>query len=152
MNGVYALGRGCLIFFIVFFVLSLPSLSTPGLNLTKSCNLWYGYLGDTIVYSFNLENNGTEDLSDISLFDDHLGDIALLSRTLGAGESSNVSVSYKIAEADVGEGSILNTARASAKCEGVDVFSNNASYEVAVGFQSVEHSSRIDAILNNSSN
>jgi hypothetical protein len=133
MNRAIALAKGCLIFVFVFFVLSIPSLSEPGLNLTKSCNLACGYLGDTMIYSFNILNNGTEALDDLALFDDHLGEIALDDRALDVGESCNVNVSYKIAEADVEARILLNTARASAKCKGIDVFSNNASFEILMG-------------------
>jgi len=151
MNKVHAYARGCLIFFIVVLVLSLPSLSTSGLNLTKSCNARSAYFGDTIVYTFTLENNGTEALSDLVLLDDHLGEIDLNKSALDVGESCAVSVPYKIAEADI-PGPLANTARGSAKCEGSDVFSNNASFMVSLGVSGIENLTKFEAVLFNRTN
>ena len=133
----------------VFILLSLPSLAAPGLSLTKNCSTMSAYLGDTVVYDFLLQNNGTETLSDLILVDDHLGIIPLNKSTLKAGESCAVAVPYQIDISDV-PGVLINSARGSAKCEGKDVFSNNASFIVSLGISGFENISKAKSALNNS--
>lgn len=151
MDKVYSYGRECLILFIVFLALSSPSLSAPGLNLTKSCNTGSAYYGDTIVYTFTLENNGTETLSDLALLDDHLGEIALNKSTLDIGESCTVTVPCEIAKDDI-PGPLINTARGFAKYEGNDVLSNNATFMVSLGIHGIENITMFESMLSNQSN
>jgi hypothetical protein len=136
---------------LVLFVLSTPSLSIAGLNLTRGCNTISAYLGDTIIYTFNLENNGTEALSDLTLLDDHLGKIALNKSALKAHESCVASVSYQIAPSDI-PGPLVNTARGSAKCKSGEIFSNNASFAVNLGISGAENISKYESLASLSKN
>lgn len=138
-------------FCLVLFFISAPSLSDAGLNLTKSCNVMSAYLGDTVVYTFNLENNGTEALSDLALLDDHLGRIALNKSALKAHESCIASVSYKIAPEDI-PGPLVNTARGSARCQSGEIFSNNASFAVNLGVSGIENISKYESFASLSKN
>ncbi len=130
------------ILIIVFMIfLSLPSLAMPGLNLTKTCSTISANLDDTIVYTFDLLNNGTEPLSNPALLDDHLGEIHINRSTLEVGESYVVSISYRINESDL-PGPLVNFARAKALYKGSDVFSNNASFVVSLGVMGYENLSK----------
>jgi uncharacterized repeat protein (TIGR01451 family) len=147
----YAYVSGWVSLAFIFILLSLPSLAMPGLSLTKNCSTMSAYLGDTIVYNFRLENNGTETLSDLVLVDDHIGVIPLNQSTLKAGESFAVSVPYQIDISDV-PGVLINSARCSAKCEGKEVFSNNASFIVSLGVSGIENITKAKSARNISAN
>lgn len=136
---------------LILFVLSAPSLSSAGLILTKSCNVKSAYLGDIVVYAFNLENNGSESLSDLAILDDHLGRIALNRSTLKAHESCIASISYQIAPSDI-PGPLVNTARGSARCQSGEIFSNNASFAVNLGVYGDENISKYELLAGQSMN
>lgn len=120
---------------------SLPSVALPGLNLTKTCNTISANLGETVVYTFHLKNNGTEPLNDLMLLDGRLGEIPLNCSLLEAGELCNASVSYQITESDL-PGPLKNEARATAVCQGGIVASNNASFAMSLGISGYENLSK----------
>ena len=123
---------------IIVAFLSLPSMAMPGLNLTKTCSTISANIDDTIIYSFELRNNGTEKLSNPKILDDHLGEIKVNKSTLDIGESYVLSVSYNIVQSDL-PGPLVNVARGSAKHKDGEVFSNNASYAVSLGIVGYEN-------------
>lgn len=133
--------RKCLLLGLVLIILSFSSMAMPALNLTKSCNTISACLGDTIIYTFDLENNGTEPLSELTLLDDHLGEIPVNRSLLNAGESCTISVSYQINESDL-LGPLVNLARATAKYKENDIYSNNASFAVSLGIMGYENLSK----------
>lgn len=120
---------------------SLSSVAQPGLNLTKTCNTISANLGDTVVYTFHLKNNGTLPLNDLMLKDDRLGEIAIGCSLLEAGGLCNASVSYLIIESDL-PGPLRNEARATASCKGSTVVSNNASFAISLGISGYENLSK----------
>lgn len=133
--------RKYLLWGFVLILLSNPSISMPALNLTKNCNTISAYLGDTIIYTFDLENNGTEPLSNPTLWDDHLGEIPINQSIIKVGERCAVLVPYQISGSDL-PGPLVNFARATAKYKGSDVSSNNASYAVSLGVMGYENLSK----------
>lgn len=151
LDKVYAYGRGGLILFILLLALSSSSLSAPGLDLITSCNTRTAYYGDTVIYTYTLGNNGTEALSDLALLDDYFGDIALNKSALDVGESCTVTLPHMIAEKDI-PGPLINRARGFAKCEGKDVFSNNATFMVNLGIRGIENVTKFQEMLYNKSN
>ena len=133
--------RKYLLLGLVLILLSNPSLSLPALNLTKNCSTISASPGDTIIYTFDLENNGTEPLSNPTLLDDHLGEIPINRSTIGVGERFAVSVPYQIVGKDL-PGPLVNFARATAKYKGSDITSNNASYAVSLTIMGYENISK----------
>jgi len=72
-------------------------------------------VGDTITYTYKVVNNGLVDITKISLSDDKLGAIPLLSDnvtifSLAPGDSVTVTASYKVVFSDLLSGTIKNTA------------------------------------------
>ena len=123
---------------IIVAFLSSPSMAMPGLNLTKTCSTISANIDDTIVYSFELKNNGTEKLSNPKILDDHLGEVKVDKSTLNVGESYVLSVSYKVVQSDL-PGPLVNIARGIAEHKGGEVFSNNASCAVSLGIVGYEN-------------
>ena len=130
--------RKYLLLGLVMIFLSNSSLSVPALNLTKNCNTISASPGDTIIYTFDLENNGTEPLNNPTLRDDHLGEIPINQSIIGVGERYVVSVPYQISGDDL-PGPVINFAIATAKYKGNDVSSNNASCAVSLGIMGYEN-------------
>ncbi len=141
MRKFYADARSYLLLGLVLISLSLTSIAMPALNLTKTCNTISACPGDTIFYTFDLKNNGTEPLSNPTLLDDHLGKIPVNRSVLEVGDSCIVSVSYQVNGSDL-PGPLVNFARATAKCRGSDVYSNNASFAVSLGIMGYENLSK----------
>ena len=133
--------RKCLLLGLVLIILSFTSVAMPALNLTKSCNTISACPGDTIIYTFDLKNNGTEPLSNPTLLDDHLGEIPVKRSVLEVGDSCRVSVSYQVNGSDL-PGPLVNFARATARFRGSDVYSNNASFAVSLGIMGYENLSK----------
>lgn len=140
---VKVLPKGFLIFCLIIVSLSAPSLSEPGLNLTKSCDVMFAYFGDTVTYTFSLENNGSEAIRELEIMDDHLGSISLDDDSLDPGERCLASVSYAINESDI-PGPLINTARARGSSALGYVLSNNASFVVSLGVSGYENLSKIE--------
>jgi uncharacterized repeat protein (TIGR01451 family) len=126
---------------LVLISLSLTSIAMPALNLTKTCNTISACPGDTIFYTFDLKNNGTEPLTNPTLLDDHLGKIPVNRSVLEVGDSCIVSASYQVSGSDL-PGPLVNFARAMAKSKGSDVYSNNASFAVSLGIMGYENLSK----------
>jgi len=131
----------CILTGLILVLSSLPSVALPELSLTKTCNTISANLGDTVVYTFHLENNGTEPLNDPKIMDNRLGEIPLNRSLLEAGGLCNASVSYLIIESDL-PGPLKNVARATASCKGSIVVSNNASFAMSLGISGYENLSK----------
>lgn len=131
----------CILTCLILTLSSLPSVALSGLNLTKTCNTISANLGDTVIYTFQLKNNGTEPLNDLMLSDDRLGKIPLSCSLLEAGGLCNASVPYMIIESDL-PGPLKNVARATARCKENIVVSNNASFAISLGISGYENLSK----------
>jgi uncharacterized repeat protein (TIGR01451 family) len=141
MRKFYTDARSYLLLGLVLISLSFTSIAMPALNLTKTCNTISACPGDTIFYTFDLKNNGTEPLTNPTLLDDHLGKIPVNRSVLDVGDSCIVSASYQVSGSDL-PGPLVNFARAMAKSKGSDVHSNNASFAVSLGIMGYENLSK----------
>ena len=120
----------CILTCLILMLSSLPSVALPGLNLTKTCNTLSANLGETVVFTFHLKNNGTEPINDLMLRDDRLGEIPLNCSLIEAGGLCNASVSYQIIESDL-PGPLKNV-------------SNNASFAISLGISGYENLSKYE--------
>ncbi|MCO6452946.1 MAG: VWA domain-containing protein, partial [Caldilineales bacterium] len=84
------------------------------ISLTKTPNMSIAVLGDTILYTYDVKNTGTETLSQIQLVDNKLGAISLGATTLAPGQSTSGAASYTVQLADV-PGTIVNVATVTAR-------------------------------------
>jgi uncharacterized repeat protein (TIGR01451 family) len=69
--------------------------------------------GDTIGYSFALENTGNVTLTSVGITDAKVGAISCPATTLTPGEIANCTASYVITQADIDAGRVTNTATGS---------------------------------------
>jgi uncharacterized repeat protein (TIGR01451 family) len=80
--------------------------------------------GETILYTFLVENTGNVTVSDIVIDDTSIGvaDLALVPATLAPGESGTITFSYTVSQVDVDAGGVYNIALATGQDpEGEDV-------------------------------
>ena len=85
------------------------SCIAPEVTLTKTADKSSAKLGDVIVYTYDVENTGTESLTGLTLSDDKLGGIALSQTSLEPGQSVTATASYTVQASDA-PGPIVNTA------------------------------------------
>jgi len=105
-------------------------LAEPSLIVLKDDNLEYSEqsleLGDLITYTITVENTGNVDITNITVTDDnalfdngtHTSDIVDI---LEVGESEALTVTHEVTQADIDEGSIINTAIAIGDFNGEDI-------------------------------
>ncbi len=104
-------------------VTSSATYATPGLSLTKSAaESSFSAVGDTLNYSYDIENNGsvplagpvvvTDDKASVTCPD--LGTIGDLDNYLDPTESITCLAAYSVTDADVTAGFVTNTATATA--------------------------------------
>jgi hypothetical protein len=85
------------------------------LQVFKEANRDSATVGDTITYTYRVINNGLVEIISISLIDDKLGAVPLVSDNvtvlaLAPGDSVTATASYKIVFSDVLAGAVNNTA------------------------------------------
>ncbi|WP_341957478.1 AraC family transcriptional regulator [Microbacterium sp. LWH13-1.2] len=103
---------------------TVPIASAPQLVVTKDDAATGGSVGDTIDYSFTIENRGNVTLSGVVLSDTLAGlstpDITwpTTNRVLAPGEVATATATYVITQSDVDAGSVTNTATANASVPG----------------------------------
>jgi uncharacterized repeat protein (TIGR01451 family) len=99
-----------------------PVEGAPELTLTKSAGAVEDAngngrtdAGDTITYSFSVENSGTVTIENVTVSDPKLGltDAAVTPGTLAPGETGTASATYTLTQADIDAGEVENTATAS---------------------------------------
>ncbi|WP_176084800.1 choice-of-anchor D domain-containing protein [Martelella sp. HB161492] len=101
---------------------TISSAQAPGLTLSKDGSVANSRgdnkyaAGETISYTFNLENTGNVTLSNITITDNVLPAGTVYSpasvATLAPGNTARISASYKATQDDVDNGRIVNTATA----------------------------------------
>ncbi|PCE14656.1 hypothetical protein AUC47_16260, partial [Microbacterium sp. SZ1] len=103
---------------------TVPLVADPALVVTKDDIPTGGGAGDTIDYSFTIENRGNVTLSGVVLADSLPGlSIPVISwpnvdRVLAPGEVATATATYLITQADVDAGSVSNTATVNATAPG----------------------------------
>ena len=103
---------------------TVPLVAAPALVVTKDDAATGGGVGDTIEYSFTIENRGNVTLSGVVLADTLAGlstptiTWPTTNRVLAPGEVATATAAYVITQADVDAGSVENTATASATVPG----------------------------------
>ncbi|WP_396652357.1 beta strand repeat-containing protein, partial [Microbacterium sp. 1.5R] len=103
---------------------TVPLTADPVLVVTKDDAATGGAAGDTITYSFTIENRGNVTLSGVVLADSLAGLSApviiwpSVTRVLAPGEVATATAQYTITQADVDAGAVANTARANATAPG----------------------------------
>ncbi len=105
----------------------------PALKLAKSASpSTYDAAGQTISYSYLLENSGNVTLSEpVTISDDKLGTVACpATASLAPGGTITCSASHLVTQADLDAGSITNHASATASFGGNTVTSNPAEATV----------------------
>ncbi|MBN1322435.1 MAG: DUF11 domain-containing protein, partial [Methanotrichaceae archaeon] len=111
---------------ITFFALDEKSASesveltyTRGISLTKTALPESAGLGETVTYTYTIENTGDTTISLTSLVDDVLGNIGLSVTTLGPGESTTATATHIAVDADL-EGEIETEITNTATVTGTD--------------------------------
>ncbi|WP_341934385.1 DUF11 domain-containing protein [Microbacterium sp. LWO14-1.2] len=105
---------------------TVPLTAAPALVVTKDDLPSGGAAGDTIDYSFTIENRGNVTLSGVVLADSLPGlstpviTWPTVDRVLAPGEVATATATYVVRQADVDAGSVANTATASATAPGGD--------------------------------
>ncbi|WP_447912833.1 beta strand repeat-containing protein [Microbacterium phyllosphaerae] len=103
---------------------TVPIVSAAQLVVTKDDAATGGSVGDTIDYSFTIENRGNVTLSGVVLSDTLAGlstptiTWPTTNRVLAPGEVATATATYVITQSDVDAGSVSNTATANASVPG----------------------------------
>lgn len=83
----------------------------PELTLDKSApTTSFDEAGETVTYTFDIENTGNVTVDAITLSDDKIGTVSCPATSLAAGASMSCSASYTITPADVSAGNATNIA------------------------------------------
>ena len=88
-------------------------VNDPELTLTKTSNATGNEVaGQTIIYTFSVENTGNVSVSSITVDDVLTGstDLAISPGSLAPGETGTATANYIVSQADVDNGSIVNSA------------------------------------------
>jgi uncharacterized repeat protein (TIGR01451 family) len=95
---------------------TIDFVTAPALEIIKTFAWTYGngsHPGDNITYLYTVTNTGNVTLDNITLNDDKLGSIVLLTNSLSPGDLTTGTATYTITELDLDNGSRTNTALAS---------------------------------------
>ena len=125
---------------LILIIIMLSSGTVYGglmLNLTKTCDVFDANYLEDVNYTYYLHNVGDEALHGLNLTDNRLGIIPLSQTDLDVGKWVNISVIHKINATDMPEGSLRNSAKATAYGPGPSntlVTSNTANCSISLGF------------------
>lgn len=92
---------------------TVPVVQSPRIDLVKSADKTeFNKLGEEITYTFTIKNTGNVTLSKLTLTDDKLGlnQLSVTTNSLAPGETITYTKVYKVTQADLDNGSILNSA------------------------------------------
>ena len=104
---------------------------TGGIRLTKEVNTDQAAVGDTLIYTYTIENTGNVTITDLVLTDDRLGEIPLPRNVLFPGESMTVTATYTITADDL-PGPLTNHASVSGEGAGGEVRSDVSTVSVTI--------------------
>ena len=101
---------------------------TSSLSLVKSTSSGgYASAGDTVDYSYDVTNTGTTTLSGIGVSDNRIAGVSCPDASLAPGASEMCTGTYTVTAADITNGSVTNTATASATDPFAAAISSNSS-------------------------
>ena len=101
---------------------------TSSLSLVKSTSSGgYAAAGDTVGYSYDVTNTGTTTLSNIGVSDNRIAGVSCPDASLSPGQSEMCTGTYTVTAADITNGSVTNTATASATDPFAAAISSNSS-------------------------
>src|SRR5690606_21796893 len=92
----------------------------PGLTIEKSASLQdsdsdgEADAGETVNYTFDVENIGTVTLNNVTVDDPKVSSVSPASATLAPGATQEFTASYVVQSADVTTGAVYNIAKATA--------------------------------------
>ncbi len=104
---------------------------TGGIRLTKEVNTDQAAVGDTLIYTYTIENTGNVTITDLVLTDDRLGEIPLPRNVLFPGESMTVTATYTVTADDL-PGPLTNHASVSGEGAGGEVRSDVSTVSVTI--------------------
>ena len=104
---------------------------TGGIRLTKEVNTDQAVVGDTLIYTYTIENTGNVTITDLVLTDDRLGEIPLPRNVLFPGESMTVTATYTVTADDL-PGPLTNHASVSGEGAGGEVRSDVSTVSVTI--------------------
>jgi uncharacterized repeat protein (TIGR01451 family) len=110
------------------------TVTVPGSNYVSSLSLvkstssgGYASAGDTVGYSYDVTNTGTTTLSGIAVSDNLIAGVSCPDASLAPGASEICTGTYTVTAADITNGSVTNTATASATDPFAAAISSNSS-------------------------
>jgi uncharacterized repeat protein (TIGR01451 family) len=80
---------------------SIMLTSSPAIVVSKTADVTSAEVGDTITYTYQVTNSGNVTLSDITVNDNMLGNVALDAITLAPGVSTQGQLKYTVLEGDL---------------------------------------------------
>ncbi len=92
---------------------TVPVVQTPKIDIVKTADEpTFSQLGETITYTFTIKNTGNVTLSNLNLTDAKLGMSAtsVPTTTLAPGATTTYTKTYKVTQADLDNGQVLNSA------------------------------------------
>ncbi len=101
------------------------------LSLTKTVNTQEASVGDTLTYTYTIENTGKVTITDLVLTDDRLGEIPLPRNVLLPGESITVTMTYTVTEDDL-PGPLTNHAYVTGQGPEGEVRSDESTVSVTI--------------------
>lgn len=101
------------------------------LRLTKEVNMEEASVGDTLLYTYTIENTGQVTITNLVLTDDRLGEIPLPRNVLLPGESLVATATYTVTEADL-PGPLTNNAHVTGQGPLGEVSSEESTVSVVI--------------------
>jgi hypothetical protein len=107
---------------------TVTAVTNRALDLTKSASPGsVAAIGDTVDYSFELDNLGNQTLHGIAIDDPMLPTVSCSVTSLAPGDTTICTASYDVTQSDLDAGSINNTATATAFGPGNEPVTSNSS-------------------------
>ncbi len=112
---------------------TVNATQAPALTISKSTSKTsYSTIGETIPYSFTVRNSGNVTISSISVLDPMTTGVSCGTTTLAPGQSTTCGGSHTVTLTDLNNGSVVNTATASATDPGSGSVGPVSSNQVTV--------------------
>jgi len=86
---------------VTVYYANVPPVPYPAIQVVKEASVTEAIVGETITYTYSVENIGDVTLTNVSANDDRLGAISLGSTTLALGEITTGTATYIVDESDL---------------------------------------------------